>query len=203
MPKRILTLVCWAMIAVLPLQVSAADAVGVLTGSGTVLVDGLAVSSNAVFAGEVIATKARSRAVVSAHGTTVTIGENSSIRFGSRDVELQSGAVVISTSDGMLRVDQVTVTATSGAPTKFLARKINGAVQVFALEGTVSVSDGQQTTPVPATRGVSIGGRGKRMSWLLNDDIGIVIVVAAAITAGVTLAIVNSQNAKPASSVGP
>src|SRR5689334_23070903 len=127
-----LTLVCWAMTVILPLQVSAADAVGVLTGSGTVLVDGLVVSSNAVFAGEVIATKAQSRAVVSGHGTTLTIGESSSIRFGVKNFELQSGAVVISTSNGVLRVDQVTVTANSSTPAKFLARKINGTIQVFA-----------------------------------------------------------------------
>jgi hypothetical protein len=41
------------------------------------------------------------------------------------------------------------------------------------------------------------------MSWMNNEEVGILIVVAAAIVAGVTLGIVNSQNATPVSPAVP
>lgn len=204
MSRRLLSLGCWMMAAILPLSAMSVDAVGMLTTVGTVMVDSrYAAAGGAVFAGDVIETKAGSKAIVSSQGRTVSLGENSAVRVGGKDVELQSGAVVVATTNGVLRVDNVTISAVSAAPTKFLARKVNGTVQVLALEGTVSVNDGQQTTQVPATKGVSIGSAGRNFSWLLNDDIGILIVVAAAITAGVTLGVVNALNAKPASPAGP
>ena len=109
---------------------------------------------------------------------------------------------MVSSTSSVVQVDNVTITANSATPSKFLARKINGELQVLALEGTVSVSNGQDTTSVPATKGVKFPRVG-RPSWLSNDDIGILIVVAAAIAAGVTLGIVNSQNAKPVSPAAP
>ncbi len=204
MSKRFLACICWSMIAVLPLQLAAGNAVGVLTSTGTVLVDNRQVSSrDEVFAGEVVQTKANSKAVVSTHGKTVSVAQNSSVRFVTDAVELQSGAVLVASTGGVVRIGNAVVTADSAHPSKFLARKINGEVQVLALEGSVSVNDGQETTQVPATKGVSIGSPGKHLSWLLNDDIGILIVVAAAVAAGVAVGVVNAQNAKPVSPTGP
>jgi hypothetical protein len=191
------------MVVILPLDAVAANAVGMLTSIGTVLVDSQPASAtSAVFAGDVIQTKTKSKAIVASQGKTVSLDENSSVRLGANALELQSGAVVVSSTGGVLRVDNVTITADSATPSKFLARKINGGLQVLALEGTVSVSNGQDTTSVPATKGVKFPRVG-RPSWLSNDDIGILIVVAAAIAAGVTLGIVNSQNAKPVSPAAP
>ena len=202
MSRRLLGLGCWLMIVVVPLNAMAADAVGMLNSVGTVLVDNRpAAGGSAVFAGETVETRGGSKAIISSQGRTVSLGANSVMRMGSRELELESGAVVVAATTGALKVDNVTVTPTSTTPTKFLARKINGTVQVLALEGTVTVNDGQESTQVPATKGVSIGGVGKHLGWLRNDDIGILIVVAAAIIAGVTLGIVNSE--KPASPTGP
>ncbi|HEX7423936.1 MAG TPA: hypothetical protein VF311_08625 [Terriglobales bacterium] len=207
MPKRLLSLGCWLMVVILPLDAVAADAVGMLTSIGTVLVDNKpAPVTGAVFAGEVIETKTKSKAVVVAQGKSISLAENSSVRLGAKVLELQSGAVLVSSTSSVVQVDNVTITANSATPSKFLARKINGELQVLALEGTIYVSDGQQTTPVPTTKGVSLplprSGR-KGIAWLYNDDVGILIVVAAAITAGVTLGIVNAQNAKPVSPAAP
>jgi hypothetical protein len=201
--KRLLSLACWLMVVILPLEAVAADAVGMLTSIGTVLVDSRpATASGAVFAGEVIETRTKSKAVVAGQGKTISLAENSSMRLGARVLELQSGAVLVSSTSSVVQVDKVTITGNFAAPSKFLARKINGELQVLALEGTVYVSDGQDTTPVPATKGVKFPRVG-RPSWLSNDDIGILIVVAAAIVAGVTLGIVNSQNATPVSPAVP
>ena len=192
------------MAAILPLNATVADAVGMLTSVGTVTVDSRVVATGgAVVPGDVIETRSGSKAIVSSQGQTISVGENSAVKLGSKEIQLQSGAVVVSSTNGVLRVDNITVISASAAPAKFLARKVNGTVQVLALEGTVSVNDGQQTTQVPATKGVSVGGIGKNMSWLLNDDIGILIVVASAIVAGVTLGVVNALNAKPATPTVP
>ena len=204
MSKRVMGFICWLLAVMLTLNSVAADSVGMMSTIGNVLVDNRpATATGTVFAGEVIETKTKSKAVVISQGKTVSLGENSTLRLDSKEIELRSGAVMVASTNGVLRVDTVTIAANSGAASKFLARKVNGAVQVLVLEGTVSVNNGQETTQVPATKGVSIGSPGKHISWLLNDDIGVLIVVAAAITAGVTLGIVNAQNAKPVSPAVP
>ena len=201
MRKVLPTLFCWLMILVQPFNAFAVNTIGMLSSVGTVLIDNQpAGSATAVFPGDLIETKAKSKAIMASPRQTITLSENSTLRIGDI-LELQSGVVVVSSAATSLRVNNVTVTATT--PSKFLARRLNGSLEVLALEGSVLVSDGQQTTQVPATRGVSIGSLGKHLSWLRNDDIGILIVVAAAITAGVTLGIVNAQNAKPVTPSAP
>ena len=202
MRKTLLSVCSWLMVLVLPFQAVAASTVGTLSTIGTVLVDSQPVgATSAVFAGDLIETRAKSKAIVADHGKTLTVAENSAIRLGADALEIRSGAVLVSSTASSLRIDNITVT--SNAPSKFLARKVNGSLQLLTLEGSVLVSNGQESTQVPATKGVSIGSPGKRLSWLLNDDIGILIVVVAAVTAGVTLGIVNAQNAKPVTPAAP
>lgn len=220
MCKRTLAVIAWLLVGLLPLQLMAGDAVGVLTNSGTVLIDSRQTGmSTAVFAGEVIETKNKSKAVINGKGRTVSLGENSAMRLGLKDFELQSGAVVVaSTSAFVTDLGAARVITDSTMPSKFIATRAGDTVKVVTLEGVVYVTDGQQTTPVPATRGVNIGiGRKKdkgantedypgarKPTWLTNDDIGFVILIAAGIAAGVTLAIVNSQNSQqPATPAGP
>lgn len=219
MCKKALAAIAWLLIGVLPVQLMAADAVGVLTNSGTVLVDSRQTGfGTAVFAGEVVQTKANSKAVVNGKGRTLSLGENSTMRMGVTDFELQSGAVVVAaTSVFAANVGVARVTTDSAIPTKFLAMRTGDTVKLVTLEGVVYVNDGQQTTPVPATRGVNIGlGKkkekkantddypgAKKTTWLTNDDIGILILLAAGIAAGVALGIVNAHNSQPATPAGP
>ena len=203
MSRRLLGLGCWLMVVVFPLNVMATDAFGVLNGVGAVTIDGRAADAGgAVFAGDVIATGAGSKATLSGRSKTVSLAENSTIRVAADALELQSGAVVISSTGAVLRSDNIIVVANQSAPSRFIARKVNGEVEVLALEGSVSVSDGQETTQVPATKGVKFPRIGKP-GWLRNDDIGILIVVAAAIIAGVTIGIINSQQSKAVTPPGP
>lgn len=202
----------------LPVQLMAADAVGVLTNSGTVLIDSHQTGfGTAVFSGETVETRANSKAVITGKCRTISLGENSTIRFADRDIDLFSGAVVIgATCNFGMNVDGARIITDPNSPSKFLARRVGDDVQVVALEGVVYVEDGQQTTPVPATRGVNIGGSKKKdkkkgadypgarkPTWLNNDDIGLLIVIAAGIAAGVTLGIINAQNHQPATPAGP
>jgi ferric-dicitrate binding protein FerR (iron transport regulator) len=192
----------WAMIPLLPASAMAADGVGVMTATGSVLVDRLPVSAgtNAIFTGDTIDTATGSRAVITRRGSSITVGENSSVRFGAQTIDVVAGTIVVASSQGMVtKIDNATITTRAGEPARFLARKNDGEVQVLALEGRVYVDDGQQQTPVPPTRGVKLPKIGKGGGWINDPDIGTLIVVAAAITAGVTLGIVNAENAKPAS----
>jgi len=218
--RKLLSITCCLLVGLLPVQMVAADAVGVLTNSGTVLVDERQTGvGTAVFAGETVQTKAKARAVVTGKGRTVSLGENSTMRLGSKDLQLQSGSVVVTSSYSFAtEIGGAKVITDPGIPTKFLARRIGDELKVVTLEGMVYVNDGQQTTPVPATKGVNVnvGSKtekshtddypgAKKTTWLTNDDIGILIVAGAAIVAGVTLGIVNAKNAQPATptTVGP
>ena len=207
MGKTALRFVCWLMLLTVPLQVFAADTVGVLTSTGTVLVDHMAVPANtAVFSGSVLETSRASRAVLNGKGSVVVLNENSTLRLGPQ-LELQSGSVVVSSSNTVAtQVDDVTITIAPGMHSKFIARKLPGELQVIAMEGRVYLFDGQETTPVPATKGVKVplGTKGKKtITWLKNDDVGIAILVGAAVVAGVTVGIINANNAKPATTSAP
>lgn len=131
--------------------------------------------------------------------------------FNSQGIDLDSGTILVSSRQGFItRIDKATITVRAGETGKFLARRVDGELQVLTLEGTVYVSNGQEQTPVPATKGVKLpkdtgqsGGAGTKPSWITNPDIGILVVVAAAIAAGVTVGIINSQNSKAASPATP
>src|SRR4051794_6061375 len=127
--KILPTVCCWLMILVLPFNAVAANTAGMLSSVGTVLVDNQPTgASSAVFAGNLIETKGKSKAVVASPGKTVTLAENSTLRIAVTGLELESGSFIVSSAAGTLRVDNVTVTAT--APSKFLARKVNGTLQL-------------------------------------------------------------------------
>jgi hypothetical protein len=205
---KLMRLLVWFMIVLLPASAMASEAVGLMTVNGSVLLDRHAVTpgSSAIFAGDRIDTKAGGKALVTRPGASIVVQEKSSVVVGSNGISLDSGTVMVSARQGIVaKVDNATITIRPGEPGKFLARRIDGELQVLTLEGQIYVSDGQEQTPVPATKGVALptdksaGQAGKGLSWLSNADIGILIVVAAAVTAGVTLGIVNAENSKPAS----
>ena len=161
------------------------------------------------FDGDRLATGGHSKAVVTSRGTVVSLSSNTSVKLGAKAMELIAGSVVVSSEAGAsTKVENLTISTPPGVHAKFLATRVNDELQLLALEGKVDVSDGQQTEAVPAVRGLRVklpkeprssAGTASRWSWLHNDDIGILLVVAGAIAAGVTLGIVNSQNATPIS----
>lgn len=158
--------------------------------------------------GERLATGANSKATVTSRGTTVSVASNTSVKLGAKTLELLDGSVVVSSDAGTsTKIENLTVSTLPGVHAKFLAKRVNDELQLLALEGKVDLSDGQESTPVPAVSGVKLkvpkdssgsssSGVGKK-SWLKNDEIGILIVVAGAVAAGVALGIINSQSSSP------
>ena len=157
------------------------------------------------FDGERLATGANSKATVTSRGTVVSLSSNTSVKLGVKALQLVAGSVVISSDAGSsTKVENLTISTPPGVHAKFLATRENDELKLLALEGKVELSDGQESAPVPAVSGVKVkvpkdsGGSPStvgRRRWLNNDEIGILIVVAAAVAAGVALGIVNSGNA--------
>jgi hypothetical protein len=214
-PTRWMEITALALVFLMPASGMAATTAGMIHVSGTdATLDGRSCSAvNVGYDGERLATGANSKATITSRGAIASLSSNTSVRLGARALELLIGSVVVSSDAGSsTKVENLTLSTPTGMHAKFLAQRSNGELQLLALEGRVDVSDGQETTPVPAGTGAKIklpksstsaggssGSSGHWWTWLTNDDIGILIVVAAAIAAGVTLGVVNSANAAPLS----
>ena len=197
------------LLFVLPATTMGANSVGMIHVFGVdATIDGRPCHSvDMGFDGERLATGANSKATVTSRGTMVSVASQTSVKLGIKALELIDGSVVVSSDAGTsAKVGQLTISTTPGVHARFLAKRANDELQLLALEGRVDLSDGQQTTPVPAVTGVKVKlpkesdgstSTASKRRWLTNDEIGILIVVAAAVAAGVALGVVNSENAKP------
>lgn len=148
----------WMMFAVLSLPLMAASPnAAMLYAKGTTWLNGGVVpNSSAVFAGDLVQTKADSVANINASGTNVMILPDSLIKFEGGAVAVDRGGVTIKTVKGLqTRMDDVTVTPAANVMTEFDVSKANGKVMIMARKGDVSISDesgtvrlsqGQQTT---------------------------------------------------------
>ena len=208
MPVRWVKIIAFLMSALFPTALISADMVGVVRVSGDgVTLDGRSCASGVIgFDGERLATGANSKASVTSRGMTISLASNSSVKLGTKALELLGGSVVVSSDTGTsTAVEDVTISTTPGVHAKFIAQRSEDELQVVALEGSVEVSDGQQSTTVPAVRGGKIGigkskdnrPKKKRFAWLRNDDIGMIVLVGGAVAAGVAVGLVNSGNSKP------
>lgn len=204
------------LLVVFPASMMASDAVGMLASRGSVLVDGTpSASTTAIFSGDQIRTGNSSRATLTARSMSISLAPNSTLRVGTGSLEIGAGTLVVTASNASLRINGTRVATESGRSGKFLVQRDNANLKIVALAGNILVGEGQQQTTVPATQGVNVGqdknGQDttqnpdnkagstipKSTTWLTNADLGILIAVAAAITAGVTLGIVNAHNASP------
>ena len=203
---------CCVLLLVFSASMIASDAVGTLLTVGAVTIDGRpSPSKSGVFAGENIRTGDSARAVVTTRGMMISLAPNSSLRIDTGKLELASGMVVVSGGNVAVSMNGTRIATSGESSSKFLVKRVDDDLKVVALKGDITIGDGPQQTTVPATKGVSIpsqagtkaGSTAARMSWMSNGDLGILVVVAAGIVAGVTVGIVNSQNGKSASPSTP
>jgi hypothetical protein len=142
--------ICWILIAVIPGSLVAADtdsAAAMLYGKGIVWLNGSPLPrSSAVFPGDVIQTQPESLATLDAPGSGLIIFPDTLIKFEGNAISLEYGGVSVATSGGMVALARkVTVTPASNAWTKFEIADMNGAIQVFASKGNISVNCGKGT----------------------------------------------------------
>jgi len=138
-----------ALAMMLPVQLLAADsASALLYANGTAWVNGSSVpKSTAVFAGDLVQTHPSSSAHISANGSSVMVLADSLVKFEGPAVELEHGAVRISTAQGMAtRAGEVTIKPANDSWTEFQVRDVDGTVQIAANKGDVIIQDQQGST---------------------------------------------------------
>jgi hypothetical protein len=121
-----------------------------LYSNGTAWINGTTVpKSAAVFSGDLVQTRPDSTANLSSNGSSVMVLADSLVKFQSEAVELEHGAIRVSTAQGLAtRAGEVTVKPAANAWTEFQVTDVDGQVQIVATKGDVTVQDQQGTTTV-------------------------------------------------------
>jgi hypothetical protein len=143
---------CCLMVLVFPAQMMlAADtAAAMLYTNGAAWLNGSEVpKSAAVFTGDLLQTRPNSTASIQANGSNVTVMADTLVKFEGPAVELEHGAVRVTTSRGLAaRAGDVTVKPASDSWTEFQVTDVDGQVQIAANKGDLTVQDDKGTTTV-------------------------------------------------------
>ena len=135
------------MIVLLPYSLLAAEPGAMVYVSGSTSVNGTLVPhSSAVLPGDVVRTTSASQANLTTAGVSVTIFQNSAMRFEGNGLSLEDGSADIGTAKKIAtRAGIITVSPASDGWTEFEISHRNGAVQIVAKKGNVNVSSGTET----------------------------------------------------------
>lgn len=136
------------LVVLFPFSVLAADAnAAMLYTKGLAWVNGAHVphDSSAIFSGDLLQTPADSVAKINEPGSTVTVLEDSLVKFDPSSMEIEHGGVTVSTSRGMSTVaGDVKVTPASNSWTEFNVVDVDGTVRIAARKGDLTVRDGKE-----------------------------------------------------------
>lgn len=138
-----LSLFLAVMLATLPVWADAQAAL--LRAQGNVLHNGSAVERTAaVFEGDRLETGAEGSLALTAAGSTVLVPAGSSVVYGSQGIEVLCGSAIVRTSAGMsARAGNLAIVpATPEA--RFQVAESPDSLRILAVEGDLSVSDGQR-----------------------------------------------------------
>lgn len=141
-------LIC-VLALLVPMQLLAADsASAMLYTSGSAWLNGAEVpKSAAVFAGDLVQTRADSSANINAAGSSVMVLSDSLVKFQGPTVEVEHGAVRVATSSGLAaQAGEVTVKPAGNTWTEFQVTDVDGQVQIAANKGDLTIQDQQGTT---------------------------------------------------------
>jgi hypothetical protein len=184
----------------------ASAAAATLHGNGGVSVNGNPVMpTTTVFGGDQIATAPNAAANLTMNGSSVLVGQNSSLVYNGQGVNFTSGSATLQTTQGMAAQFH-SVTITPNQPlAKFKLQQKGNTLNVAALEGNLSIAKGTSSFALPAGKSMDInldeppqGGNIPSSSTISGGLIaGLGAVAAAAITGIVAV----SQ--KPVSPSGP
>src|SRR5271157_2380843 len=150
--SRTRSAMCCLLAVLFPAQIMVAGetATAMLYTSGATWLNGSEVpKSAAVFTGDLLQTRSDSTASIQANGSNVMVLADSLVKFQGPAVELEHGAVRVTTSRGLVaRAGDVTVKPATNSWTEFQVTDVDGRVQIAANKGDVTVQDdkGQTTT---------------------------------------------------------
>src|ERR1700681_1512264 len=103
----------------------------------------------AVFAGDMLQTRPDSTASIQSNGSSVMVMADLLVKFEGPAVELEHGAVRVTTSRGLAaRAGDVTVKPVANTWTEFQVTDVDGRVQIAANKGDLTVQDDKGTTTV-------------------------------------------------------
>jgi hypothetical protein len=138
-------LVCWVLSLTFPLSLSAADPTpAMLHSQGGVWINGSeapAPASTAIFAGDLLETKAGSIANLDLSGSSVLIQPESVVKFNGDYLTLEHGSVAVGTSQLMrVHVNCLRVIPVSNDWTQYEVTDTSGSVQVAARKNDVNIT---------------------------------------------------------------
>src|ERR1700690_1778650 len=140
---RFRSAVCCLLSILFPAQAMLAGetATAMLYTNGAAWLNGSDVpKSAAVFSGDLLQTRADSTASIQANGSSVMVLPDSLVKFQGSAVELEHGAVRVTTSRGLAaRAGDVTVKPAADAWTEFQVTDVDGRVQIAANKGDVKI----------------------------------------------------------------
>ncbi len=146
------SVVCCLLAIMFPAQMMLAGetASAMLYTNGAAWLNGSEVpKSAAVFSGDMLQTRPDSTASIQSNGSSVMVLADSLVKFEGLAVELEHGAVRVTTSRGLTaRAGDVTVKPAANTWTEFQVTDVDGRVQIAANQGDVTVQDDKGTTTV-------------------------------------------------------
>jgi hypothetical protein len=133
--------ICWLMIGLVPLSLSAQTPSAIVHTQGGVWVNGYeAKDSSAVFSGDVIETRPDFSATLNLEGSSVSVQPESVVKFQGDAVELDHGSVSVESSTSFkVLVHCITVVPVANEWTQYEVVDLNGSVQVSARTKDVNV----------------------------------------------------------------
>ena len=150
--SRLRCAMCCLLAVLFPAQTMLAGetASAMLYTNGAAWLNGSEVpKSAALFSGDMLQTRPDSTASIQSIGSNVMVSADSLVKFEGLAVELEHGAVRVTTSRGLMaRAGDVTVTPASNSWTEFQVTDVDGQVQIAANKGDVTVQDDKGTTTV-------------------------------------------------------
>lgn len=189
--------VCCVLVIAIP--AAAADMNSAVLAASASSINGKAVSqSSTVFEGDQIAVAEHGQAVLRVGGSTITMPAMTTVRYAGSNIQLNSGAVAISTRKGMgVKLGDVTI-APATANARYQVSSVNGVQRIQALEGALTVSNGTQSYTLPAGKEMT---RSARAAQTGAEDFGLpgwavagIIAAVAAVTIGVVVAVQDDES---------
>jgi hypothetical protein len=189
------------LLLMMPASLFSAD-----TGAAMLYVNGAAwlngthiPNSSAIFAGDMVQTRADGAANIHAPGSSITVLGDSLVKFEGASLSVEHGGVSVSTSKGVATTaGDVRVAPASNAWTEFNVIDVDGTVRIAARKGDVTVTDdtgtvtlaqGQETTRDEESdhkkKKRAAGAAPAAGGGVLNSPIA--IGVGAGVIAGVTI----------------
>lgn len=145
------TVVCCLLAILVPAQLMGGElASAMLYTNGSAWLNGSEVpKSAAVFAGDILQTRADTTANIQAAGSNVMVLADSLVKFQGPAVEIEHGSVRVTTSRGLAaQAGDVTVKPVANSWTEYQVTDVDGRVQIAANKGDLTVQDDKGTTTI-------------------------------------------------------